>query len=119
MESERESEGARGERAGERERERGRGERGRMSAKRSAKVITSPANLIFRFLQNRALVQVWLYEQANVRIEGTIIGFDEFMNVVLDNAEELDLKSKTRKQLGRILLKGDTITLLMGVQKGS
>lgn len=34
------------------------------------------------------------------------------MNLVLDDAEELSVKRKTRKPLGRILLKGETITLL-------
>ncbi len=40
-------------------------------------------------------------------------GFDEYMNLVLDNAEELSMKKKTRRQLGRILLKGENITLMM------
>jgi hypothetical protein len=40
-------------------------------------------------------------------------GFDEYMNVVLDDAEELSIKKKSRKALGRILLKGDNITLMM------
>jgi len=40
-------------------------------------------------------------------------GFDEFMNVVLDDAEELDTKSGARRQLGRAMLKGDNITLIM------
>ena len=40
-------------------------------------------------------------------------GFDEYMNLVLDDAEELSIKKKTRKALGRILLKGDSITLMM------
>ena len=40
-------------------------------------------------------------------------GFDEYMNLVLDDAEELSMKKKTRKPLGRILLKGDNITLMM------
>jgi small nuclear ribonucleoprotein E len=56
---------------------------------------------------------VWLYENTDLRIEGKIIGFDEYMNLVLDDAEELQVKKKTRKQLGRILLKGDSITLMM------
>ncbi|KXJ18057.1 Small nuclear ribonucleoprotein E [Exaiptasia diaphana] len=56
------------------------------------KVMVQPINLIFRYLQN---------------------GFDEYMNLVLDEAEEIHLKSKTRRQLGRILMKGDNITLLM------
>ena len=51
-----------------------------------------------------------------MRIEGKIIGFDEYMNLVLDEAEELSIKKKTRKDLGRILLKGDNITLMMSVQ---
>jgi len=72
-------------------------------------------NLIFRFLQNKTRIQVWLYEQTDLRIEGRIIGFDEYMNLVLDDAEEIALKKKSRKALGRILLKGDNITLLMAV----
>lgn len=38
------------------------------------------------------------------------------MNVVLDDAEEVHVKSKNRKNLGRILLKGDCITLIQSVQ---
>lgn len=40
-------------------------------------------------------------------------GFDEYMNLVLDDATEIDLKHKTTKQLGRTMLKGDNITLIM------
>mmetsp|Transcript_16735 Transcript_16735/g.29622 ORF Transcript_16735/g.29622 Transcript_16735/m.29622 type:complete len:90 (+) Transcript_16735:236-505(+) len=86
-------------------------------ASRTQKVMTQPFNLIFRFLQNKARVQVWLYEQASLRIEGRIIGLDEYMNVVLDDAEELNTKDKTRKPLGQIMLKGDNITLVMGIAK--
>ena len=39
-------------------------------------------------------------------------GFDEYMNIVLDDAEEVDSKRKTRTPIGRILLKGDNITLM-------
>jgi small nuclear ribonucleoprotein E len=34
------------------------------------------------------------------------------MSLVLDDAEEVHVKKGTRKSLGRILLKGDNITLL-------
>ena len=84
---------------------------------RVQKVMTQPINLIFRFLQNKARIQIWLYDQTNLRLEGRIIGFDEYMNLVLDDAEEIDLKQKTRKKLGRTLLKGDNITLMMSLQK--
>uniref|UniRef100_A0A8C6F8S7 Small nuclear ribonucleoprotein E n=1 Tax=Monodon monoceros TaxID=40151 RepID=A0A8C6F8S7_MONMO len=40
------------------------------------KVMVQPINLIFRYLQIRSRIQVWLYEQVNMRIEGCIIGFD-------------------------------------------
>lgn len=79
------------------------------------KVMVQPINLIFRYLQNRARIQIWLYEQLNLRIEGCIVGFDEYMNLVLDEAEEVHMKTKNRKQLGRIMLKGDNITLIQQV----
>jgi len=48
-----------------------------------------------------------------MRIEGKIIGFDEFMNLVVDEAAEIFVKDvKPRRELGRILLKGDNITLI-------
>jgi small nuclear ribonucleoprotein E len=34
------------------------------------------------------------------------------MNVVLDDAEEVNLKRPARSPLGRLLLKGDNITLI-------
>ncbi|EFJ44512.1 hypothetical protein VOLCADRAFT_82766 [Volvox carteri f. nagariensis] len=76
------------------------------------KIMTQPINLMFRFLQSKQKVQIWLYDQADLRIEGRIIGFDEYMNLVLDEAEEVSMKRKNRKTLGRILLKGDNITLI-------
>ena len=76
---------------------------------------------ILRYLQNRTRVSVWLYENVNTRIEGhitgmlsfkdfcvkfkwifktwTVTGFDEYMNLVLDDACEVHLKRKTEKVL--------------------
>lgn len=79
------------------------------------KVMVQPINLIFRFLQNRSRVQVWLFENVNLRIEGHIVGFDEYMNIVLDDAEEYNMKSKNRKPLGRIMMKGENITIIQNV----
>lgn len=76
------------------------------------KIMTQPINLIFRFLQSKAKIQIWLYDSSDLRIEGRIIGFDEYMNLVLDDAEEVSIKRNSRKPLGRILLKGDNITLM-------
>ena len=51
------------------------------------KVMVQPINLIFRFLQSKARVSVWLYENVNTRMEGVITGFDEYMNLVKNNIE--------------------------------
>ncbi|ORZ12001.1 putative SM protein G [Absidia repens] len=80
------------------------------------KIMVQPINLIFRYLQNKSRVQIWLFEKSDMRIEGQIIGFDEFMNLVLDQAEEVLTKEKTRRPVGRIMLRGDNITLIQAVQ---
>ena len=46
---------------------------------------------------------------------GEIVGFDEYMNLVLDNAAEVHLKRGTMKKVGRIMLKGDNITLIQSM----
>jgi small nuclear ribonucleoprotein E len=38
------------------------------------------------------------------------------MNTVLDEAEEIYLKKGNRKKLGRIILKGDSISLICNVR---
>ncbi|KAL8293748.1 hypothetical protein RQP46_000449 [Phenoliferia psychrophenolica] len=80
--------------------------------------MVQPINVIFKHLQAATRVSVWLFDNNDQRIEGKIIGFDEFMNVVMDDAEEVwvkDTKAKkagTRNPLGRLLLKGENITLI-------
>ena len=43
-------------------------------------VMVQAINLIFRYLQNQSQIQIWLYE------------LDEYMNLVLENAEKLHIK---------------------------
>ena len=76
------------------------------------KVLTQPVNVIYRFLQEKTVIQVWLHENKHMRMEGVLLGFDQFMNLVLDSASEVNLKDKTRRPLGRIMLKGDNIALI-------
>ena len=51
-----------------------------------------------------------------MRIEGRIIGFDEYMNTVLDEAEEVYIKKQQRRSIGRIVLKGDNISLICNIR---
>ncbi|CEF75103.1 hypothetical protein FVEN_g12190 [Fusarium venenatum] len=81
------------------------------------RVLVPPINFIFKLLQSHATVSVWLYEQLSIRIEGKIRGFDEFMNLVIDDAVEVKQITKTndkesRRPLGQILLKGDNVSLI-------
>lgn len=63
-------------------------------------------------LQTKTRVLLWLYEDTRLKLEGQIIGFDEYMNITLDDTIEVDTKSGKRRDVGRILLKGDCITLM-------
>ncbi|OBT62624.1 hypothetical protein VE03_08502 [Pseudogymnoascus sp. 23342-1-I1] len=51
--------------------------------------------MIFKLLQTNSTVSIWLYEQIAIRIEGKIRGFDEFMNLVIDDAIEVGQVTKT------------------------
>ncbi|ODN00147.1 Small nuclear ribonucleoprotein E [Orchesella cincta] len=92
----------------------------KQSSHKVQKVMIQPINLIFRHLQNRTKVSVWLYDRDDLRVEGIVVGFDEFMNLVLDKAEEVS-KRKTetkRKPVGRIMLKGDNVAVIQPVDAG-
>ncbi|KAF2864534.1 LSM-domain-containing protein [Piedraia hortae CBS 480.64] len=85
-------------------------------------VMLPPINFIFKLLQQRSTVQIWLFEQLGFRVEGKIRGFDEFMNLVIDEAVEVRQPTKEvpepknpRRELGRILLKGDNICLIQSL----
>lgn len=52
-----------------------------------------------------------------MKLEGKIIGFDEFMNLVLDEAVELIDSQRT--SLGRLLLKGENICLIRQIDSVS
>lgn len=76
--------------------------------RKSNKMIKQPIQIIFGNLQSKKRVSVALYESDNT-IEGIIIGFDEYMNLVLDEVTTHE-SSGTVTSLGRILLKGENIT---------
>lgn len=82
------------------------------------KVLLPPINFIFKLLQQHSVVSIWLYEQLGIRIEGKIRGFDEFMNLVIDEAVEVKQQGEdqgARRELGQILLKGDNVCLIQSL----
>jgi small nuclear ribonucleoprotein E len=44
------------------------------------RVLLPPINFLFRLLQQRTTVQIWLYEQLSIRIVGTIRVSDSAIN---------------------------------------
>lgn len=40
-------------------------------------------------------------------IEGKLLGFDEYMNLVIDDVEEI--KDDTKRRLGKIILRGNNV----------
>ena len=54
---------------------------------------------------------VWLTDRPGTKLTGKVVGFDEYMNIVLDEVEEVR-KDDIKETLGRIMLKGDNITLI-------
>lgn len=87
-------------------------------------VLLPPINFIFKLLQQRATVSIWLYENLGMRIEGKLRvgryaaliagrcadspqGFDEFMNLVIDDAVEVTLAKRetpeARRRLGECI----------------
>ena len=69
-------------------------------------------NITIHIQQKKTRVKILLYEDTRMAIEGQIVGFDEYMNFVLDGATEVDMKSGKKTNVGRILLKGDAVTLM-------
>lgn len=93
---------------------------GRAGGGGGRKTLLAPIHFIFKLLQQRTTVSVWLYEQLAFRIEGKIRvrfsfslrqvikltmgqGFDEFMNLVIDDAVEVRMATKTDEEKRRPL----------------
>lgn len=68
--------------------------------------------MVYSCMVENAVVTIWLFEQTETRIQGKINGFDEYLNLVIDDAVEISLSNGQKLPLGNILLKGDNITLI-------
>lgn len=53
-----------------------------------------PINFIFRSLQNRSLMQVWLCGYMNMQREGCTIGLDRNVKLIVDDTEDVHSKSQ-------------------------
>jgi small nuclear ribonucleoprotein E len=46
-------------------------------------------------------------------MEGNLTGFDEFMNIIMENTVEINTKSEKSASLGTLMLKSDCIAMLL------
>lgn len=84
--------------------------------RRKKKTLTRPIVLAFKYLQRKTRIEIWLMEDLDTRIQGTIVGMDEFMNLTMENAVEINTKNGTERKLGRIVMKQDNICLMHSVE---
>mmetsp|Transcript_2011 Transcript_2011/g.2893 ORF Transcript_2011/g.2893 Transcript_2011/m.2893 type:complete len:81 (-) Transcript_2011:1071-1313(-) len=73
------------------------------------KLMVHPINLLYRYLIGKNIILVSLKEK-NKTINGKIIGFDEYMNIVLSEAVAKNKEVEKIKNL--ILIKGNQISEL-------
>lgn len=79
----------------------------------STQTIHKPLNAIYGFLKEKARVMVWLQHDNHTRIEGILVGYDEFFNLILEDAVEHNTKrGGDGFPLGKLLLKGDTVGMV-------
>ncbi len=67
--------------------------------------ISKKNNLKLDFLINK---KVSVHLRINERIDGTLIGFDQFLNLVLENS--ILLIENKKKTLGTILIRGNNVS---------
>lgn len=72
---------------------------------------------LFKFMERGVRVEIWIEHNPNKKFQGIVRGFDEWMNLVLDQTEEIDVKKGKVEKRGRILLKGDTLAVIHLLRK--
>ena len=70
-----------------------------------------PFDLLNRVISQQVLIRL----KNNLNIRGKVTSFDAHMNIVLDNAEELDANGELKAKLGTILPRGGNIIFVSPV----
>ncbi len=65
----------------------------------------------FDLLNDSIGKEVLVVIKGNVRIRGTLKAFDVHMNIVLDNAEEIE-NGESKTKYGKLILRGDNVLLI-------
>lgn len=76
------------------------------------KALEPPLHMLFGYLKEEKRVRIHLNQNPKMIIEGKLVGFDEFMNVVLDDAQEIYLNKKSHADIGTVMLRGECVGLV-------
>eukprot|EP01134_Creolimax_fragrantissima_P007319 CFRG7319T1 len=70
-----------------------------------------PLELVDKCIGSR----MWVILKNNKELVGTLLGFDDFVNIVLEDVTEYELTAEGRKttKLDQILLNGNHVTMLV------
>lgn len=75
----------------------------------SSKAMVDPSALLHSFMQETAPVVIGLAFDPRVTLSGRLLGYDEFMNIVLGDTVETDRKTGKATNIGKILLRHDCV----------
>ncbi|ELP89788.1 hypothetical protein EIN_425100 [Entamoeba invadens IP1] len=82
---------------------------------RAKRAMLAPVRYYADLIRNKQKVTIWLYENTAMKIEGRITAFDTYMNITLEQAEEVYVKTSNRRSIGNIMLKGDNIAVVQKI----
>lgn len=54
-----------------------------------------PIENIFLLMEKRTKVEIWTEHNPNIRFQGIILGFDEWMNLTIEDTQEINIKKGT------------------------
>jgi small nuclear ribonucleoprotein E len=85
------------------------------SAPDQRKLLEPPLHILFGYLKEEKRIRIHLNQNNKMVIEGKIVGFDEFMNIVLQDAVEVYLNNGSQIHLGTTLLRGECVGIVHAV----
>ncbi|TKX22741.1 LSM domain-containing protein 2 [Elsinoe australis] len=57
--------------------------------------------------------KIWVIMKGDKEFSGTLLGFDDFVNMVLEDVTEVDYTGGSNTKLSKILLNGNNICMLI------